>query len=66
MNAYTNVLFKYAGSDDSHNSKEVFMNFEYYSLHALVSDVYLILVLYPSGLHNHFLRYVPFVVNRIL
>ena len=42
------------------------MNFEYYSLHALVSDVYLILVLYPSGLHNHFLRYVPFVVNRIL
>nr|SVE75166.1 EOG090X07E6 [Daphnia dolichocephala] len=45
------------GSEDSSQiSKEVFMNFEYYSLHALVSDVCLILVLYPSGLHNHYLR----------
>ena len=51
-----NVTFL-IGSDDSHDSQEVFMNFEYYSLHALVSEVYLVLTLYPSGLHNHYLRY---------
>nr|SVE91179.1 EOG090X07E6 [Daphnia sinensis] len=47
-------------------SKEVFMNFEYYSLHALVSDVYLILVLYPSGLHNHYLRSITRTTLKIL
>nr|CAG4637060.1 EOG090X07E6 [Ceriodaphnia reticulata]SVE72977.1 EOG090X07E6 [Ceriodaphnia reticulata] len=50
------TMISLPGSQDSLDSKEVFMNFEYYSLHALVSDIYLILVLYPSGLHNHFLR----------
>nr|CAG4639232.1 EOG090X07E6 [Daphnia magna]SVE81358.1 EOG090X07E6 [Daphnia magna]SVE83111.1 EOG090X07E6 [Daphnia magna] len=47
-------------------SKEVFMNFEYYSLHALISDVYLILVLYPSGLHNHYLRSITRTTLKIL
>nr|SVE70465.1 EOG090X07E6 [Daphnia similis]SVE71720.1 EOG090X07E6 [Daphnia similis] len=47
-------------------SKEVFMNFEYYSLHALVSDVYLILVLYPSGLHNHYLRSITRTTLKML
>nr|SVE77043.1 EOG090X07E6 [Daphnia lumholtzi] len=47
-------------------SKEVFMNFEYYSLHALVSDLYLILVLYPSGLHNHYLRSITRTTLKIL
>nr|SVE73598.1 EOG090X07E6 [Daphnia atkinsoni] len=45
---------------------EVFMNFEYYSLHALVSDVYVILVLYPSGLHNHYLRSITRTTLKIL
>nr|SVE75796.1 EOG090X07E6 [Daphnia hispanica] len=55
------------GSEESsHISKEVFMNFEYYSLHALVSDVYLILVLYPSGLHNHYLRSITRTTLKIL
>lgn len=48
------------------SSKEVFMNFEYYTLHALVSEFYLILVLYPSGLHNHFLRFKPRVHMRLV
>nr|SVE82530.1 EOG090X07E6 [Daphnia magna] len=47
-------------------SKEVFMNFEYYSLHALISDVYLILVLYPSGLHNHYLRSITRTTLKII
>ena len=34
------------------------MNFEYYTGHAVVVDTYLILVLYPAGLHNHFIRFV--------
>nr|SVE80765.1 EOG090X07E6 [Daphnia magna] len=55
------------GSEDSSQvSKEVFMNFEYYSLHALISDVYLILVLYPSGLHNHYLRSITRTTLKIL
>ncbi|XP_046440073.1 protein fuzzy homolog [Daphnia pulex] len=52
--------------DASHDSKEVFMNFEYYSLHALISEMHLILVLYPSGLHNHYLRSITRSTLKIL
>lgn len=43
-------------SADSQDSTEVFMNFEYYVCHAWKKEPYLILILYPTGLHNHFMR----------
>nr|CAG4651027.1 EOG090X07E6 [Simocephalus serrulatus]SVE94279.1 EOG090X07E6 [Simocephalus serrulatus] len=63
---YKTVVGTLINLPDSHDSNEVFMNFEYYSLHALVSDVYLLLILYPSGLPNHYLRSITRTTLKIL
>lgn len=55
-NEYDDEKKMLTGLEDAQETNEVFMTFEYYSLHAIASDVYLMLILYPSGLHNHFLR----------
>nr|CAG4647953.1 EOG090X07E6 [Moina brachiata]SVE93050.1 EOG090X07E6 [Moina brachiata] len=46
--------------------QEVFMNFEYYSLHALESDCYIIMILYPSGLHNYYMRSITRSTLKVL
>nr|CAG4646306.1 EOG090X07E6 [Macrothrix elegans] len=54
------------GNQNTNDSKEVFMNFEYYTVHALVFDSYGFLVLYPSGLHNYYLRSISRSALKIL
>nr|CAG4642556.1 EOG090X07E6 [Evadne anonyx] len=48
------------------DSKEVFMNFEYYVCHAWKKEPYLMLILYPTGLHNHFMRSITRDALRLL
>ena len=39
-----------------HKPKEMFMNFQFYKCHAIINDIHLMLVLYPIGLPNHYIR----------
>jgi len=55
-----------AASAESLDSTEVFMNFEYYVCHAWKKEPYLILILYPTGLHNHFMRSITRDALRVL
>lgn len=53
--------FAFSDSDDKnpdvHKPREMFMNFQFYKCHAIINDIYLMLVLYPVGLPNHYIRW---------